>query len=102
MQYFIVPGKRLLDEPARFDYQDPKFPGLYVKALAEFEGAWIPSGAETRRGAVSLQVYGGVMLVPKLNLCATRPRLRSGFFIFYQRTLCETQPRAGGCWGFVR
>jgi hypothetical protein len=38
VQYFIVPGKRLVDEPERFDYQDPKFPGIYAKALSEFEG----------------------------------------------------------------
>ena len=44
VQYFIVSGKRLLDEPERFDYRDPKFPGLYVKTLVEFEGAWSTFG----------------------------------------------------------
>jgi hypothetical protein len=40
VQYFIVSGKRLLDEPERFDYKDAKFPGLHANALAEFESAW--------------------------------------------------------------
>jgi hypothetical protein len=44
VQYFIVTGKRLVDEPDRFDYQDPKFPGIYAKALAEFESAWSTFG----------------------------------------------------------
>jgi len=44
VQYFIVSGRRLLDEPQRFDYQDPKFPGLYGRALVEFEGAWTTFG----------------------------------------------------------
>jgi len=44
VQYFIVPGKRFVDEPVRFAYQDPKFPGIYAKVLAEFEGAWSTFG----------------------------------------------------------
>ena len=40
VQYFIVSGKRLLDEPERFPYEDPKFSGLYTKVLADFEGCW--------------------------------------------------------------
>ena len=40
VQYFIVPGELLVDGAERFDYRDPKFPGIYAKLLAEFEGAW--------------------------------------------------------------
>jgi hypothetical protein len=40
VQYFIAHGKRLLAEPDRFSYKDPKFSGIYWKTLAEFEGAW--------------------------------------------------------------
>jgi hypothetical protein len=40
VQYFIVQGNRLLDEPDKYDLHDPKFPGIYTKALAKFAGAW--------------------------------------------------------------
>jgi hypothetical protein len=34
VQYFIVSGKRLLDEPERFAYEDPKFSALHAKVRA--------------------------------------------------------------------
>jgi hypothetical protein len=39
VQYYIVSGKRLADEPERFDLSGD-FPGIYATVLAEFEGAW--------------------------------------------------------------
>ncbi len=39
VQYFIVSGKHLADDPKRFDLSG-EFPGIYSNALAEFEGAW--------------------------------------------------------------
>ena len=40
VKFFIVSGKRLLDDPVKFAYQDDKFPALHPDALAEFENAW--------------------------------------------------------------
>jgi hypothetical protein len=40
VEYFIVSGNRLLAERQRFDFEDPKFPGLYTKDLVEFKDAW--------------------------------------------------------------
>jgi hypothetical protein len=40
VRYFILPGQRMVDEPENFDYQDPKFSGLYIKAVLQFENAW--------------------------------------------------------------
>jgi hypothetical protein len=42
VQYFVVPGSVLAEEPDRFgrDFQHPTFPGIHPKSLAEFEGAW--------------------------------------------------------------
>jgi len=42
VQYFVVPGSLLANEPQRFgkSFQDPKFPCIHPKSLAEFEGAW--------------------------------------------------------------
>lgn len=44
VQYFIVPGATLVNDPARFThwFLDPKFPGFNWRVLQEqgFEGAW--------------------------------------------------------------
>jgi hypothetical protein len=42
VQYFIVPGDSLADEPGRFgkDYAHPTFPGIHPKSLKDFENAW--------------------------------------------------------------
>jgi hypothetical protein len=42
VQYFIVPGRVLTDEPERFTkwFVDPKFPGIPPSALKPFEDAW--------------------------------------------------------------
>jgi hypothetical protein len=40
VQYYIVSGQRLAEEPESFDLSDQKFPGIYATALAKFEGAW--------------------------------------------------------------
>jgi hypothetical protein len=42
VQYFIVPGRTLKDEPLRFgkDFQHPTMPGIQPRALTEFAGAW--------------------------------------------------------------
>jgi hypothetical protein len=40
VQYFIVPGKQMIDDPQTFDYVDPKFSGLAYKVLLPFENAW--------------------------------------------------------------
>lgn len=39
VQYYIASGKRLADEPGRFDLSGD-FTGIYATVLAEFEGAW--------------------------------------------------------------
>jgi hypothetical protein len=43
VQYYIAPGKRLADEPERFDLSG-EFPAIYATVLAEFEGAWSTFG----------------------------------------------------------
>jgi hypothetical protein len=42
VQYFIVPGTILANEPERFTkwFLDPKFPGIPPAALKPFEDAW--------------------------------------------------------------
>lgn len=42
VQYFIVPGSTLVDEPGRFGrwFTDPKFSGVRPRDLKEFEGNW--------------------------------------------------------------
>jgi hypothetical protein len=42
VQYYIVPGSILFDEPDRFSkwFRDPKFPGIAVKHFKEFEDRW--------------------------------------------------------------
>jgi hypothetical protein len=42
VQYFIVPGSILIDEPNRFGrwYTDPKFSGIRPDDLREFENNW--------------------------------------------------------------
>jgi hypothetical protein len=42
VQYFIVPGSLLANEPQRFGkyFQDTKMPAIHPKLLKEFEGAW--------------------------------------------------------------
>ncbi len=42
VQYFVVPGAVLADEPERFTkwFKDPKFPGFKWSVLKEFENAW--------------------------------------------------------------
>jgi hypothetical protein len=42
VQYFVVPGALLKNEPERFTkwFLDPKFPGIPPKALEPFENAW--------------------------------------------------------------
>jgi hypothetical protein len=42
VQYYVVPGSVLFHEPDRFSkwFRDPKFPGISVKYLKEFENCW--------------------------------------------------------------
>jgi hypothetical protein len=42
VQYFVVPGSALANEPERFTkwFTDPKFPGIPPAALEPFENAW--------------------------------------------------------------
>ena len=42
VQFFIVPGSVLANEPERFgkEFQDPKLPGIHPKRLQEFAEAW--------------------------------------------------------------
>jgi hypothetical protein len=42
VQYFIVPGVLLQNEPERFTkwFKDPKFPGIPPAALEPFQNAW--------------------------------------------------------------
>ena len=42
VQYYVVPGSTLFHEPDRFSkwFRDPKFPGISVKYLREFENRW--------------------------------------------------------------
>jgi hypothetical protein len=42
VQYFVVPGSALANEPERFTkwFIDPKFPGIPPTALEPFENAW--------------------------------------------------------------
>ena len=42
VQYFIVPGSVLINEPERFGkgFQDPKLPGIHPKQLQDFADAW--------------------------------------------------------------
>jgi hypothetical protein len=42
VQYFIVPGAVLVNEPERFGkgFQDPKLPGIHPKQLQDFADAW--------------------------------------------------------------
>lgn len=42
VQYFIVPGSLLVEEPERFTkwFKDPKFPGIPPAALEPFQNAW--------------------------------------------------------------
>jgi hypothetical protein len=42
VQYFIVPGSLLANEPERFgkEFQDPKLPGIHPKRLLEFAETW--------------------------------------------------------------
>jgi hypothetical protein len=42
VQYFIVPGKALAEEPERFTkwFVDPKFPGIHPNALKDFAENW--------------------------------------------------------------
>jgi hypothetical protein len=48
VQYFVVPGKLLANEPQRFgkSFQDPKFPCIHLESLAKFKGAWRYFGVE--------------------------------------------------------
>lgn len=42
VQYFIVPGHILANEPERFTkwFLDPKFPGIHPNALGDFSEGW--------------------------------------------------------------
>lgn len=42
VRYYIVPGAVLANEPDRFSkwFKDPKFPGIGIKSLKEFEDCW--------------------------------------------------------------
>jgi hypothetical protein len=42
VQYYVVPGSVLFHEPDRFSkwFRDPKFPGINVKLLKDFENCW--------------------------------------------------------------
>lgn len=42
VQYYVVPGAVLSDEPDRFSkwFRDPKFPGISIKHLKDFENRW--------------------------------------------------------------
>lgn len=42
VQYFVVPGPVLANEPDRFgkSFRDPKFPCIHPKSLSDFADAW--------------------------------------------------------------
>jgi hypothetical protein len=40
VEYFVVSGSRLRAEKQRFDFDDPKFSGVYTKDLVKFKDAW--------------------------------------------------------------
>lgn len=42
VQYYVVPGAVLAGDPDRFSkwFKDPKFPGINVKHLRDFENCW--------------------------------------------------------------
>jgi hypothetical protein len=42
VQYFVVPGTNLAEEPHRFgkDFHHPTMPGIHPKSLKEFADAW--------------------------------------------------------------
>lgn len=42
VEYFIVPGNILAEDPSRFGrgFKDPKFPGIYPRELKDFQDNW--------------------------------------------------------------
>jgi hypothetical protein len=47
VQYYIVPGQTLLDQPERFGkwFTEDKFPGVHVRFLEDFAENWTPFDA---------------------------------------------------------
>lgn len=45
VRYFIIPGSELVDHPEKFKWlHDPKFPGIELSEVAEFEDNWAVFG----------------------------------------------------------